>query len=209
MAIWTLSKMRQEVRDITGRKSEGQMTSAKIDEYLNEYYTLVLPRDLDLEEIQGFWTKNTAAGNDTVALDAEVLCLLPPMTVGGYPVELVDDPVRFYALYPKFGEPYTQNRPEIVMQYGRDLIMRPAPDAIYQIHAPSLEIPSAIAGESGAPLQDAWGRLICLGTAILIYGSFGQRESVEKLSPAYETQKALVQRPFLKRMQTYRGQPRF
>lgn len=68
MAIWTLELMRQEVRSISGRPSESQMTTAQIDRHINEYYTLVMPVDLELEEIQDFWTKDTAAGVDTVAL---------------------------------------------------------------------------------------------------------------------------------------------
>ncbi|RJP77998.1 MAG: hypothetical protein C4524_07370 [Candidatus Zixiibacteriota bacterium] len=208
MAIWNLEKLRQEVRDITGRKSVTQTSDERVNEYINEYYTLIMPVDLELEELQGFWTQNTAAGADTVVLDAAVLCILPPLTCGGYPVQLLDDPSRFYGLYPKDGEPYSQNRPEVALQYGRNLILRPPPDTIYQLHAPCVALPGALSG-AGEPLRDLWGRLIALGTAILIYAGHGQREEVEALAPAYETQKVLVQRPYLKRTVGHRGPPRF
>lgn len=206
--MWTLEKIRQEVRSLTGRKSESQMTTAQLDDYINEYYTLQMPLDLDLEESQEFWTGETADGVDNVPLDAEVLIIKPPLTVAGYPMELVDEPVRFYALYPKSGEPYTENRPDTALYYGRVLILRPPPDGIYQLHAPCLTIPYVLTAGQG-PNRDAWGRLLCLGTSILIFGSKGEREAVERLQPAYDGQRALVQRPYLKRMAGFRGQPRF
>jgi hypothetical protein len=208
MPIWNLATIRQEVRDITGRKTITQMPEATVDRYINEYYTLVMPNDLDLEELREFWTKDTAAGVETVTLDDEVLFLRPPYTIDGYPLEVVDDPARFYALYPKSGEPYTQARPEVALYQGRSLILRPWPDDVYEIHAPAVSIPAALTG-AGAPTRDQWGRLIVLGAAILIYGSFGQREEAEALGLPYEGQRALVQRPYIKKMIDYRGQPRF
>jgi hypothetical protein len=208
MTIWNLAAIRQEVRDLTGRKTANQMAEATVDRYINEYYTLVMPNDLDLEELQEFWTKDTVAGVETVALDDEVLYLRPPYTIGGYPLAVQDDPARFYELYPKSGEPYAPGRPEAALYQGRSLILRPGPDDVYEVHAPAAVIPAALAG-AGAPTRDMWGRLIVLGAAILIYASFGQRGEAEALGLPYEGQRALVQRPYLKKMQDYRGQPRF
>lgn len=208
MAIWSLAAIKQEIREITGRKTVNQMTELVLERYLNEYYTLVMPNDLNLEELQEFWTKDTVAGAETVALDEAVLFLRPPFTIDGYPLEVHDDPARFYALYPKSGEPYTQARPEMALYQGRNLILRPWPDAVYKIHAPAVAIPAALTG-SGTPLRDQWGRLIVLGTAILIYAGFGQREEAEALGMPYEAQKVLIQRPYLKKMMDYRGQSRF
>lgn len=208
MTIWNLSTIRQEVRDITGRKTVNQMAEAMVDRYINEYYTLVMPNDLDLEELQQFWTKNTVAGVETVTLDDEVLWLRPPFTIDGYPLEVHDDPARFYSAYPKNGEPYTLARPEEALYQGRSLILRPGPDDIYEIHAPAVSIPGALTG-AGTPARDQWGRLIVLGAAILIYASFGQREEAEALMMPYEGQRGLVQRPYIKKMMDYRGQPRF
>lgn len=206
--IWDLTAIRQEVRNITGRKTLTQMSAAALDGYINEYYTLIMPADLDLEELQTFWSKNTVAGVDTVALDDNVLFLRPPYMVGGYPLEVFDDPTRFYRVYPKSGEPYSQDRPVVALYQARSLILRPGPDAIYQIYCPAMVMPAALS-TSVAPNRDQWGRLIVLGTAILIYAGAGQRQQSEDLAPAYATQRALVMRPELKKMMDYRGQPRF
>lgn len=209
MSIWDLEKLRREVRALTGRQTDNQLSDASLDDYLNEYYTLVLPNDLEVEELQTFWTKNTAAGEDTVLLDEGVLFIKPPLTVGGYPVELVDDSSHFYRHYPKSGELYSPQRPDLALNLGRSLILRPPPDAVYQLSCPAYSIPAALGGTVTAPLRDQWGRLLVLGTAILIYGSAGQREEAANLAPAYETQRALVQRPYLRRLLSYRGQARF
>lgn len=208
MTIWNLSSLRQAVRDTTGRKTASQMADAVVDGYINEYYTSTMPNDLDLEELQDFWTTDTTAGVDSVALDDDVLFLRPPFTIDGYPLEVVDDPAKFYSLYPKSGEPYDLARPTAALYLGRSLLLRPGPDEGYEIHAPAYLIPSALSG-SGSPAMDHWGRLIVLGAALLIYGSFGQREEVAALSVPYESQRALVQRPYIRKMMDYRGQPRF
>lgn len=204
MTIWNLETIRQEVRDITGRKSVNQMATATVDRYINEYYTLIMPVDLELSEQQGVWTKDTVAGVSELMLDEYVLYLRPPFTVGGYPLMVVDDPVRFFQMYPAAGEPYTPGRPVAALYQGLYLYLAPPPDDAYEIRAWATYI-----FESLPPERDQWGRLIVLGTSILIYGSFGQREEAADLTPAYNYQKALVQRPALKKMQDYRGQPRF
>lgn len=206
--IWTLARIKEEIRTTTGRRAESQLSDAELVAYLNEYYNLTLPNDLELEEFHTFWTKDTEAGVDTVLLDANVLYLGPPFTIGGYPLEVTDDPNKFYASYPKNGEPYTQNRPDMALYQGRSMVLRPAPDTIYQIHCSGVVLPLG-SGDFTAPLLDQWGRMIVLGTSILIYSSAGNREKVADLTPGYEYQKNLVQRPMLMKMQNYRGKARF
>jgi hypothetical protein len=206
--IWNLAAIRQAVRDLSGRKTATQLSDAALDNYINEYYTLILPADLDLEELKGFWSKNTATGVDTLALDNNVLFLKPPYTAGGYPLEVFDDPVRLYHLYPKTGEPYAPARPTAALYQGRSLLLRPGPDAVYEIYCPAVLMPAVLSG-AGAPMMDQWGRLIALGAAILIYTTAGQRQQAEDLAGAYGAQRALVQRPMLKKMMDYRGQGRF
>lgn len=208
MVIWTLEGLRQKVRKITGRLTQGQMTDAEVESSINKYYQLTMPLDLELEELKDFWTKDTEAGEEILILDDDVLIIKPPATVGGYPLKLVEDPARFYRRYPKSGEPYAAGRPDTALFYGRQLIMRPPPDDVYEVHAPSVVMPPLLTAVVG-PLRNQWGDLICLGASILIFGPAGQREQVESLTPAYETQKNLVQRPYLRRSVGRRGPPRF
>jgi hypothetical protein len=50
IATWTYSDIESKIRSITGRPDASQMSSATILKYVNQYYQLVLPKELKI-----FW----------------------------------------------------------------------------------------------------------------------------------------------------------
>lgn len=50
MATWTLADIRSEARHLTGRFSENELSTAKLDDDINKYYQLVFPAEVKLEE---------------------------------------------------------------------------------------------------------------------------------------------------------------
>lgn len=68
----------------------------------------------------------------------------------------------------------TRQVPEAALLYGSKLYLRPKPDDIYEIKAPSIsERPSALSGDTDAPADTRWGPMIARGTAILYLDSIG------------------------------------
>ena len=69
MGFWQLSTIKAKVRSLTGRPSTSQISEADLLNYINNYYQLIFPKEAQPDELSGWWTGNTAATVETVAVD--------------------------------------------------------------------------------------------------------------------------------------------
>lgn len=79
---WTLSAIREKVRQVTGRFSQNELSNDKIDEYINRFYLYTFPAEVKLEQkrvIYSFVTTPNQATYD--APDATYTNFSPPATV--------------------------------------------------------------------------------------------------------------------------------
>ena len=207
MAIWNWTKIRQMVRDLTGKKSTAQLATADLDNYLNHYYTIVLPYELSLQHFEDTWSDTTVVGDDTYPVSSSYIFLRPPLTVDGYDIILWEDPAGFYDKWPEYDTPYDNALPTDALFWQRTLLLRPPPDAAYTIKAPSFKVPTAYTDPSGNPQQDAWCFLIAIGAAMYILSLDGDLAQIAEIKPMYDNQVALVQAPKLRGFTFRRSAP--
>lgn len=63
MAVeWTLAKIRSEVRRLTGRRSTNSLSNADLTDRINQYYTLLLPYEIDVHEFSAIVRFDTMNG---------------------------------------------------------------------------------------------------------------------------------------------------
>lgn len=55
MAQWTLGDIREKVRHITGRFSPDEISNAQLDKFINDYYQLTFPQEVQLESKQTYY----------------------------------------------------------------------------------------------------------------------------------------------------------
>ena len=60
-STWTLSDIRQKVRQVTGRFSSNEITNTQLDDYINKYYTLTFPAEVKLEQKHVYFEFTTSA----------------------------------------------------------------------------------------------------------------------------------------------------
>lgn len=126
--VWNLDRMRQEIRKITGRFDDSQITSQQIDDYINDFYLYDFPeelRSLKLKDYYDFVTipnvgeytvpQNTFANpqntvNPTsIAIDSlgsnqAIYNVMPPVYVDGYQSAWYQDPDVFQRIWPQLDQ---------------------------------------------------------------------------------------------------------
>jgi len=77
----------------------------------------------------------------------------------------------------------TRGKPEAALLYGSKLYVRPKPDDIYRFKALSIgDKPAALASDSDAPADLAWGPALARGSAILYLEEQGETDRVSELA---------------------------
>jgi hypothetical protein len=215
---WTLEKIRAEVRKLTGRRSENSLSNSDLDYRINNFYTLILPYEIDVHEFNGFESFTTSAGTETYSKPADVLRVEPHVTITNsdgeeYEVELYLDPVSFKTDYPDAGNDETteRERPTAMLLHADTFYLRPVPDDTYTVKYPAkLQSPTEFSSISDMPEDNAWGLLISLGAAIHIHKAAGEHDEADQYADTYETLKAAISRKQLLRYPaTHRAAPRF
>jgi len=111
MATWTLSDIRQKVRQVTGRLSPEELSNAQIDEYINKYYQFTFPAEVKLEQkhtYYSFLTTENQAYYD--APDTGYTNFEPPATVNNLMLLWYQEPEVYMESNPlqyTFSTPWT------------------------------------------------------------------------------------------------------
>ncbi len=113
MSTWTLSDIRQKVRQVTGRFSSNEITNTQLDDYINKYYTLTFPAEVKLEQKHVYFDFTTSA-NQAYYVQPETTFtnFEPPATVNNLSLLWYQDPVFFFENNPlqyTFLTPWTGN----------------------------------------------------------------------------------------------------
>lgn len=111
----TLSSMRDEVRRMTARYTEAQMTTSQVDNYINLAYTIHFPESFKNTKLTKPYTFLTTPNVDTYAFPYQSglqttpagipvpgnIQVTPPVYCQGYPLRYFQDKTGFYNLWPK------------------------------------------------------------------------------------------------------------
>ncbi|MDY0373588.1 MAG: hypothetical protein RBQ86_05685 [Candidatus Izemoplasmatales bacterium] len=205
---WTLATIKMKVRALTGRPSTSQLTETELLNFINNYYQLVFPKEAKPQELSDWFTVNTIANIETVAVDQEYLALFKPFMVAGEPhgITVYTDINSFYRKWP-LSQTFTYEQPRDILLTIPTLVLRPIPDAVYEIRSWSVKRPDALVNSSDEPLNQEWGQLIAYGTAIDIKQDNG--EDISGLVDMYNYLLLKVQEKKLIQMTQQRSKPRF
>jgi len=111
MATWTLAKIRQKVRQVTGRFSADDLSNDQVDEYINKYYQYTFPAEVKLEQKHVYYDFNTSPNQATYAVpDTLYTNYEPPATVNNLSMLWYQDSAKFENENPlqyQFGTPWT------------------------------------------------------------------------------------------------------
>lgn len=111
MALWTLRKIREGVRQATGRFEEGDMSNDEIDENINYYYQYIFPSEVKLDAKFTFYEFMSSKNQATYTAPKEVWTNFePPAAVNNYTMDWSQDPTRFEEYAPlqyQFSTPWT------------------------------------------------------------------------------------------------------
>lgn len=97
MSTWTLSDIRNKVRQVTGRYSDNEITTAQLDDYINKYYTLTFPAEVKLEEKHVYYSFTTTANQAYYNMPQTTFTNLePPATVNNLSMLWYQNPNDFF-----------------------------------------------------------------------------------------------------------------
>ncbi len=101
---WTLSRIRTKVRNLTGRLSINQLSNADILNYINDFYQEKLVAELNLPELDSWYSFNTSPNDENYDLSTSLYyTLLKPVYVNGKEINFFNDPKHFFEEYvPQF-----------------------------------------------------------------------------------------------------------
>lgn len=96
MANWSLSEIRQKVRQVSGRYSPQELSNEQLDEYINKYYQYTFPADTKLERIHTYYEFLTVANQQSYDFPSGYINFEPPASVDRLSVLWYQDPASFY-----------------------------------------------------------------------------------------------------------------
>jgi len=95
MATWTLADIRQKVRQVTGRLSSNELTTTRLDEYINQYYQFTFPAELKLERKYTFYEFLTEANQQYYDMPSTFTNVVPPAKIDNLDLLWYQSPPSF------------------------------------------------------------------------------------------------------------------
>lgn len=211
---WILSEIEAEVRELCGMPGTSGLGQEAMRDRINDFYVNWLPADIDVAELESFWTFNTATDDDCEeSLPVTVRTISKPMTLkdSDDTISKLDfylNQAVFFELYPDTDEDDERGTPAAALLYNRILYMRPKADEVFEFKAASKIRPTALTA-STPPLNVMWGPAIAQGTAVMIKNRGSDWEAALEKDKAYQAFLTVINRRDLKQSSNQRATPRW
>lgn len=185
---WTLEEIEAEVRELCSMPGISGMGTDSMRSRINDFYQNFFPEDIDVQELESFWTFDTATDDDCEeALPTTVRTIEEPMTLkdSNDAITKVDFYLNqrvFFKLYPEDAE---RSTPESALLYKRTVYLRPKAEEVFTFKAASRIKPDALTA-GVAPSNVQWGPAIAQGTAVLIKNRLPDIEAAKELAEVYK-----------------------
>ena len=95
MSIWSLSEIRQKVRQVTGRYSPQELSNEELDVYINKYFQYTFPAELKLERFHTFYEFLTVANQQKYTVPTGYVNFEPPATLDNLSMLWYQEPSSF------------------------------------------------------------------------------------------------------------------
>jgi len=219
MAItWTRAEIRAKVRQLASMPGTSNMSDVVINDKINDFYRNIFPGDVNVQELETFFTIDTAADDDgEYQLSDSMHTIEEPMTIKDSDGDISKvafylDKNIFFELYPEDSsdEDDERNTPVAALLYGRVVYLRPKADEVFTFKTAAKKKPAILSADGSTPLDVRWGPAIAYGTAILIREEVRDFDSVEKLSQVYGSLITIInRRDLIQTSKNQRAIPRF
>lgn len=213
---WILEEIETAVRALVGKPGTAGLDEFHMRDRINDFYQNIFPEDIDVAELESFWTFDTAIDDDCEeALPATIRTIEEPMTLKDS-----DDAISklkfylnqavFFELYPEdtTDEEAERSTPAAALLYNRTLYLRPKADEVFTFKVASKIKPDALTA-GVAPLNVQWGPAIAQGTAVMIKNWSKDIDAAKKLAVAYQAMINVINRRGLKQSKNQRAMPRW
>lgn len=105
----TVAFIRQKVRRLTGSPGESSLTTASLDQYINNFYNNDFPYAIKLDQMRSVYTFFTIPNIDRYPVDVNYnMGFRAPVYVEGIKGSLYKDRNLFYSLWPRFPTQFQQ-----------------------------------------------------------------------------------------------------
>jgi len=200
LGLFTLADIRQKVRNLTGHKTEDDLSNDDLDKYINRYYCITFPLEVRPNELMTWFEFDTVASQDEYDLDTigfyeDFISLDHPAFVDSYDLNFFLDADDFYSKWP-LSSTYDDGLPEDVLFYDRMLTFRNPPDDIYTVKIAAWQRPpifydlDPIVKAGLTPIVEEWGHIISYGAAREIAEDYGDFTLLQQLEPFYQKHKS-------------------
>lgn len=98
---WTLSNIRQKLRNVVGAPSDDQMSDDTADAYINDYYVYEMPQELKMQIQNNFLEFKTVVGQDVYTFPSGYFTDSPGAYADGFPMVFYEDPDIFFQDWPQ------------------------------------------------------------------------------------------------------------
>lgn len=218
--LWTLGNIKTKIRYLIGAKNDKSFTNIMLLNYINRYYTLIFPLEVQPLELQTWFSFDTVDGTDEYNLWSQTdttsgqtfedgyLTLSKPITADGYNVRLWMNPEEFYAKWPAITT-YEESRPQDVLYYDQSLIFRAPPDDAYTMYFASIKKPESLSDDTDYPTQEEWGPTIASGASLEALEDMQNSERAAEVMQIHERNKNILMRKVHNQYSEYRSIPSF
>lgn len=206
---WTLSRIRERIRELTGKPDTSQISNEEILARVNDFYINILPSEIDCQPLRSWYEFDTVDGTGTQTLPSTVIAVEDPVFLDGDEINFWTDDKLFYALYPfSFTD---EQEPSDILLDGRTLYIRPIPDGIYTIKIRAYLQPGVeLSDDADVPTDDQWGPFIAYGVSIEMLQADGDTQQANELVGLYKFQKENIIAKNIRQIPvTKRANPRF
>ena len=193
-----VADIKAKVRKITGRPSTEQLSDADLLTYINMFYQEIMPAELPLADLRDTLLWTTTAGQSDYTLPVNFIEIdgYRPAYCNDLELKLYSNLRDFRTLYP-FSN--TLQKKPASMYYdsaARQIILKPTPDAVYNIRLPIFTQPDALVYDTDVPKNPRWALWIAYGTALQIFNDADEMDNVDKYTNMYEFYKTVSTRRF-------------
>ena len=200
MSVPVLSQGVSEVitilRNVTGRvdANDPLFSDPAMLRYLNNFIQTSNTTEVRLFQ-QRTWLEFNIdpTSPDPYPIDLDVLSLtniMPPCYADGFLVFWYQDPEDFFRIWPET-QTYAPSRPTYVLYYNQQLVFRNPPNKSYHIKMAAYKIDMALASGQSIPSAYLY-RYLAYGTALDIFGDYGEMDKYAQTEPVYRKYKLQV-----------------
>lgn len=90
--------------------------------------------------------------------------------------------------------PYAASRPQQIMFFDSQFVLRPVPDKAYIITMTAYKQPTALANASDNPLLKEWWQVLAMGAALKIFEDNGDQDQYASFKPIFDKYLTLIER---------------